>query len=218
MDVLEQVRQVVIGGDWDGARAAAQKALDGGHEARAILNVMVGAMDTVGEEWQIGNMFIPEVMLAAKALHAGLDVIRPYLSAADTKLRGRVVIGTVKGDLHDIGKNLVAMMLEGASFEVYDLGVDVSPAAFVAAVKAHQPEMVAMSALLSTTLPFMRDTIHSLEEAGLRDSVKVLVGGAPVTQQFAAAIGADGYAPDGATAVAKARELLDGVDSLSALQ
>jgi 5-methyltetrahydrofolate--homocysteine methyltransferase len=211
MEALEQVRQTVIAGDGDAARDAAQKALDSGHAARAILDVMVGAMDTVGEEWQIGAMFIPEVMLAAKALHAGLDVIRPYLSAADTKLRGRVVIGTVKGDLHDIGKNLVAMMLEGASFEVHNLGVDVSPAAFVAAVKARQPEIVAMSALLTTTLPFMRDTIRSLEEAGLRDSVKVLVGGAPVTQQFAAAIGADGYAPDGATAVAKARELLDGV-------
>lgn len=211
MDMLEQVRQAVIGGDWDAAHDAAQKALDGGHEARAIMDVMLGAMDTVGEEWQIGNMFIPEVMLAAKALHAGLDVIRPYLSAADTKLRGRVVIGTVKGDLHDIGKNLVAMMLEGASFEVHDLGVDVSPADFVTAVKAHQPEIVAMSALLTTTLPFMRDTIRTLEEAGLRETIKVLIGGAPVTQKFADSIGADGYAPDAATAVAKARELLDGV-------
>ncbi len=205
MNALEQIRQVVIGGDWDAAPDAAQNALDGGHEARAIMDVMLGAMDTVGEEWQIGNMFIPEVMLAAKTLHAGLDVIRPFLTAADTKLRGTVVIGTVKGDLHDIGKNLVAMMLEGASFEVYDLGVDVSPADFVAAVKKHRPEMVAMSALLTTTLPFMRDTIRSLEEAGLRESLKVLIGGAPVTQKFT-----DSIAPDGATAVAKARELLDG--------
>jgi len=210
MDVLQQVRQGVIAGNCDGSRDAAQKALDGGHEARAILAVMVAGMDTVGEEWQIGNMFIPEVMLAANALHAGLDVIRPYLSADDTKMRGRVVIGTVKGDMHDIGKNLVAMMLEGASFEVRDLGVDVSPAEFVAAVKEYQPDMVAMSALLTTTQPFMRDTVRTLEEAGLRDSVKILVGGAPVTQHFAESIGADGYAPDGATAVIKARELMDG--------
>ncbi|OGN89269.1 MAG: methyltransferase, partial [Chloroflexi bacterium RBG_13_48_10] len=144
-----------------------------------------------------------------KALHAGLDVIRPLLSSSETKMRGTVIIGTVKGDLHDIGKSLVAMMIEGANFEVHDLGVDVSPQEFVAAVKKFKPNIVAMSSLLTTTLPYMRDVIRSLEEAGLRETVKVMVGGAPITQKFADSIGADGYAPDGATAVTKVRELVD---------
>jgi 5-methyltetrahydrofolate--homocysteine methyltransferase len=211
MDTLEQLRQVVITGDWQAAPGLTQQTLDTGHEARTILNTLVSGMDVVSEEWRVGNMFIPDVLLAAKAMHAGMDVIRPFLSALETKLRGTVVIGTVKGDLHDIGKSLVAMMLEGAGFEVHDLGVDVSPVKFVAAAKTHQSDIVAMSALLTTTLPFMRDTIRSLEEAGLRESVKVLVGGAPVTLQFADSIGADGFAPDGATAVVKARELIDAV-------
>jgi methylmalonyl-CoA mutase cobalamin-binding domain/chain len=172
------------------------------------MEALVNGMDTVGEEWRVGNMFIPEVLRSAKAMHTGMDVLRPFLSAADAKLRGSVVIGTVQGDLHDIGKSLVAMMLEGAGFQVHDLGVDVSAAKFVEAVKTYQPNIVGMSSLLTTTLPFMRDTIRSLEEAGVRESVKVLIGGAPVTPEFADSIGADGYAPDGATAVAKARELV----------
>jgi 5-methyltetrahydrofolate--homocysteine methyltransferase len=142
-------------------------------------------------------------------MHGGMDVLRPLLSAADTQLRGIVVIGTVQGDLHDIGKSLVAMMLEGGGFQVHDLGVDVSPADFVEAVKTYNPSIVGMSALLTTTLPYMRDTIRSLEEAGVRDSVKVLIGGAPVTPELAESIGADGYAPDGATAVSTARELAE---------
>jgi 5-methyltetrahydrofolate--homocysteine methyltransferase len=206
---MEQLRQVVITGDWQTAPDLTQKAMDAGYEARRILNALVSGMDVVSEEWTVGNMYIPDVLLAAKAMHAGMDVIRPFLSAMDTRLRGTVIIGTVKGDLHDIGKSLVAMMLEGAGFEVHDLGVDVSPAKFVAAAKTHQSDIVAMSALLTTTLPFMRDTIRSLEEAGLRESVKVMVGGAPVTQPFADSIGADGFAPDGATAVVKVRELID---------
>ncbi|MBC8496221.1 MAG: cobalamin B12-binding domain-containing protein, partial [Chloroflexi bacterium] len=163
---------------------------------------------TVSEEWRVGNMFIPEVLISAKAMHAGMDIIRSHLSAADVKLRGVVVIGTVQGDLHDIGKSLVGMMMEGGGFQVYDLGVDVSAAKFVEAVKEHEPDIVGMSSLLTTTLPFMRDTIRSLEEAGLRDSIKILIGGAPVTPEFAESIGADGYAPDGATAVDMAHELV----------
>jgi len=209
MDALEQVKQVVISGDWETAKDSAEAALKAGFKASEIMNAMVKGMDTVGAEWHVGNMFIPEVLLAAKALHAGLDMIRPLLTSAETKMRGTVVIGTVKGDLHDIGKSLVALMIEGANYEVFDLGVDVSPEAFVSAVKKHKPDIVAMSALLTTTLPFMRDIIRSLEEAGLRDSVKVLVGGAPVTQQYADSMGADGYAPDGGTAVNKVRELVD---------
>jgi 5-methyltetrahydrofolate--homocysteine methyltransferase len=211
MDMLEQLEQVVIIGDWQTSPDLTRQALDAGHQARAILNALVSGMDVVSEQWRIGEMYIPDVLLAAKAMHAGMDVLRPHLSTEDTRLRGTVVIGTVKGDLHDIGKSLVAMMLEGAGFEVHDLGVDVSPAKFVAAARTHQSDIVAMSALLTTTLPFMRDTIRSLEEAGLRESIKVMVGGAPVTQQFADSIGADGFAPDGATAVLKARELIDAI-------
>jgi 5-methyltetrahydrofolate--homocysteine methyltransferase len=208
MDILEKTIQTVIEGDWDATFQSSREALDAGHEAHVIMKALVRGMDTVGEEWRVGNMFIPEVLRSAKAMHTGMDVIRPHLSDADVKLRGVVIIGTVQGDLHDIGKSLVGMMLEGAGFQVHDLGVDVSPARFVEAVKTHEPAIVGMSALLTTTLPFMRDTIRSLEEAGVRESVKVLIGGAPVTQEFADSIGADGYAPDGATGVAKARELI----------
>jgi corrinoid protein of di/trimethylamine methyltransferase len=207
MDILDKNIQSVIEGDWDATPLMAQEALDAGYDANAVMDALVSGMDTVGEEWRVGNMFIPEVLRSAKAMHAGMDVVRPLLSIEDAKLRGVVVIGTVQGDLHDIGKSLVAMMLEGGGFRVHDLGVDVSPARFVEAVKAHEPALVGMSSLLTTTMPYMRDTIRSLEEAGVRDSVKILVGGAPVTPEFADSIGADGYAPDGASAVAKAHEL-----------
>lgn len=210
MEILEQNIQAVIEGDWDATPGLARDALDAGYEGNAVMDALVGGMDTVGEEWRVGNMFIPEVLRSAKAMHAGMDVVRPLLSVADANLRGVVVIGTVQGDLHDIGKSLVGMMLEGGGFRVHDLGVDVSPARFVEAVKTHEPALVGMSSLLTTTMPYMRDTIRSLEEAGVRDSVKILIGGAPVTPEFAASIGADGYAPDGASAVAKARELAGG--------
>ena len=207
MDILEKLGQAIVEGNWADSPQLTQEALDAGNEAHIVLESLVNAMDTVGEEWRVGNMFIPEVLTSAKAMQDGMDILRPLLSAADTALRGTVVIGTVQGDLHDIGKSLVAMMLEGGGFQVYDLGVDISPSAFVEAVKEHSPQIVGMSALLTTTLPYMRDTIRSLEEAGVRESVKVLIGGAPVTPEFAESIGADGYAPDGAGAVAKAREL-----------
>ena len=210
MEILEQNIQAVIEGDWDATPGLARDSLDAGYEGNAVMDALVGGMDTVGEEWRVGNMFIPEVLRSAKAMHAGMDVVRPLLSVADANLRGVVVIGTVQGDLHDIGKSLVGMMLEGGGFRVHDLGVDVSPARFVEAVKTHEPALVGMSSLLTTTMPYMRDTIRSLEEAGVRDSVKILIGGAPVTPEFAASIGADGYAPDGASAVAKARELAGG--------
>ena len=208
MDILEKVGQAVIEGNWDDSAQFTKEALDAGHEAHTVLESLVNAMDAVGEEWRVGNMFIPEVLVSAKAMQDGMGILRPHLTAAEMALRGTVVIGTVQGDLHDIGKSLVAMMLEGGGFQVYDLGVDVSAADFVEAVKKHEPQIVGMSALLTTTLPYMQDTIRSLEEAGVRDSVKVLIGGAPVTPEFADSIGADGYAPDGATAVTKARELV----------
>ena len=208
MDILEQNIQAVISGDWDATHSLSQQALDAGHEASVIMEALVSGMDTVGEKWHVGVMFIPEVLRSAKAMHTGMDVIRPFLSSDDASLRGVVVIGTIQGDFHDIGKTLVSMMLEGAGFRVYDLGVDVHPAQFVEAVKEHEADIVGMSSLLTTTLPFMRDTVRSLEEAGVRESVKILIGGAPVSQEFADYIGADAYAPDGSTAVATARELV----------
>jgi len=198
----------VIDGDIDGTVESVQGALDGGMDAKTILQALVEGMDRVGEEWRVGNMFIPEVLLSAKAMQSGMVLIRPQLTSAEVKMRGKVLIGTVQGDLHDIGKSLVGMMIEGAGFEVIDLGVDVSAAKFVEAVKEYQPDLIGMSSLLTTTIAYMRDTINSLQEAGLRSAVKVIVGGAPVTQEFSDSIGADGYAPDGASAVLKVRELI----------
>jgi len=152
MDSLQQVHQAVIEGNWQDSPDLVQHALDAGHEAQAALKALIDAMDLVGEEWRVGNMFIPEVLIAAKAMHDGMDVLRPHLSASEFKLRGTAVIGTVQGDLHDIGKSLVGMMLEGGGFQVYDLGVDVSATEFVKAVKKYKPEIIGLSALLTTTL------------------------------------------------------------------
>jgi len=204
----ETLSRSVIDGDIDGTVESVQGALDGGMDAKTILQALVEGMDRVGEEWRVGNMFIPEVLLSAKAMQSGMVLIRPQLTSAEVKMRGKVLIGTVQGDLHDIGKSLVGMMIEGAGFEVIDLGVDVSAAKFVEAVKEYQPDLIGMSSLLTTTIAYMRDTINSLQEAGLRSAVKVIVGGAPVTQEFSDSIGADGYAPDGASAVLKVRELI----------
>jgi 5-methyltetrahydrofolate--homocysteine methyltransferase len=151
---------------------------------------------------------VPEVLIAARAMHAGMSVLRPLLAESDAASAGKYLIGTVKGDLHDIGKNLVKMMLEGAGFETIDLGTDVEPQAFLDAVRDHRPQLLGMSALLTTTMMQMKTTLEALEEAGLRDSVKVMVGGAPVTDAFAKEIGADAYAPDAASAVDRARELV----------
>jgi 5-methyltetrahydrofolate--homocysteine methyltransferase len=164
-------------------------------------------MDQVGVDFKAGDLFVPEVLIAARAMSAGMNVLRPLLAESDTTSAGKYVVGTVKGDLHDIGKNLVKMMLEGAGFETIDLGTDVEPANFVSAIQEHQPDLVGMSALLTTTMVNMKATIEALQEAGLRDSVKIMVGGAPVTAAFAKEIGADAYAPDAATAVDLAREL-----------
>jgi len=209
MDTITVVIQSVIEGDSEKVQTSVKNLLNNGQDAKSLLNALTRGMDQVGEQWRIGEMFIPEVLLSAKAMQDGMKILRPLLSAADSRMRGTIIIGTVQGDLHDIGKSLVGMMLEGAGFQVFDLGVDVSPDRFVKAVKEHQPNIVAMSSLLTTTISYMRDTIRTLEEAGLRDTVKVLVGGAPVTPEFAKAIGSDGYAPDGATAVQKARDLIE---------
>ncbi len=208
MSSTEVLMQLVINGDTEGIVGGVQAALEDGLEAKIVLHALVEAMDRVGEEWRVGNMFIPEVLLSAKAMQNGMALIRPQLTSSEASMRGKVVIGTVQGDLHDIGKSFVGMMIEGAGFEVIDLGVDVSATKFVEAVKTLQPDLIALSTLLTTTLSYMRDTINSLKEAGLRSEVKVIIGGAPVTQEFADAIGADGYAPDGASAVLKVRELI----------
>jgi 5-methyltetrahydrofolate--homocysteine methyltransferase len=211
--ILNELNQAIIDGAREKAIAKTQSALDAGLEAGIILNDgMVSAMAEVGRLFEMGEYFVPEMLVSARAMQAGLNVLRPALVKAEVKAAGKIIIGTVKGDLHDIGKNLVAMMLEGASFEIVDLGTDVSPEKFVAAVQEHQPQLVCMSALLTTTMPNMVLTIDALKAAGLREQVKVLVGGAPVTGQYAREIGADGTAPDASQAVKLALSMLD--DSL----
>lgn len=187
----------------------AEKALAEGVSAEEVLNEgLIAAMAVVGDKFKRNEIYVPEVLVAARAMYAGLDVLRPLLAKSGVKKAGKLVIGTVKGDLHDIGKNLVKMMFEGAGYEVVDLGTDVSPAKFVDAVRNERPDLLGMSALLTTTMPSMKSTIEALKEAGLRDEVKVLVGGAPVTSKYASEIGADGYAPDASSAVDVAKELV----------
>jgi len=186
-----------------------QNAVDEGVAAKEILNQgLISGMDIVGEKMENEDMFIPEVLMAAKAMSAAVGILKPLLADDDIAAMGKVVIGTVKGDLHDIGKNLVAMMLESAGFEVYNLGVDISPDKFVSGVNEKNANMVCLSALLTTTMPMMKQTIDALAENGLKDKVKIMVGGAPVTQNFADEIGADGYAPDAGSATKLAKILL----------
>ncbi len=186
-----------------------QAELDAGTEVQSILNDgLIGAMDEVGQKFSEGVLFVPEMLMAAQAMKAGLEVIRPLLSDSDAKPAGTIVIGTVKGDLHDIGKNLVAMMLEGAGFNVIDVGVDVDVDGFVKAAQENKAELAGLSALLTTTMPAMEQTVAAFKEQGL--GVKVMVGGAPVTQAFADQIGAHGYSEDAPSAVALARQLMEG--------
>ncbi len=175
---------------------------------RILKEGLISGMEEVGRRFECGEYYVPEMLVSARAMKTGLALLRPHLVAAKVQAVGRVVIGTVQGDLHDIGKNLVGMMLEGAGFEVIDLGVDVSPDKFVAAVKEHQPDLVACSALLTTTMTRMQDIIRSLQASGLRDRVKVMIGGAPVTDRYASEIGANGFAPDAASAATIAKGLI----------
>ena len=205
MAVLEELQQAIISGSRDKAKELTQKALDEGMEARKIVvEAIAVAMEVVGEKFRANEFFVPELLIAQRAMKASLSM----MSGAEVDYIGTVVIGTVKGDLHDIGKNLVSAMLEGAGFKVVDLKVDVSPEQFVAAANENSADLIAMSALLTTTMGSMRDTVAALGDAGLRDKVKVIVGGAPVTQSYADEIKADGYAPDAASAVEKAKQLL----------
>jgi 5-methyltetrahydrofolate--homocysteine methyltransferase len=208
-EILEEISTAIIEGDLDEIQDLTEDALAEGLSAADILNKgLMAGMDYVGVEFKAGNMFVPEVLRSAKTMQTSMDILKPLLAESGTKMVGKVLLGTVKGDLHDIGKNLVGMMCEGAGFEVQDIGKDAAPEAFVEAVKQFEPDVVGMSALLTTTMRAMESTIKVLEEAGLRDRVKVMVGGAPVTQAFADQIGADGYASNAASAAELARKLV----------
>jgi 5-methyltetrahydrofolate--homocysteine methyltransferase len=207
--ILDAIFDAVLEGDIPGAPGLVQQALDAGLAPETILNDgMIAAMAEVGARYECGDIYVAEMFISAKTLQGALNVLRPHLRSANVQAKGKVVVGTVKGDMHDIGKNLVSMMLEGAGFDVLDLGSDVHPSKFVDAVSASDPDVVALSALLTTTMPSMKSTIDALAAAGLRDRVKVMVGGAPVNQEYADAIGADGYAQDASQAAALAKSLI----------
>jgi 5-methyltetrahydrofolate--homocysteine methyltransferase len=206
---VQSLYQCILDGQDEEVVGQVQKALDAGLEPGVILNEgMIAAMAEVGQRFESGDYFLPEMLAAAMTMQAGLTVLKPHLTGDNAASTGSVVIGTVKGDLHDIGKNLVGMMLEGAGFEIQDLGTDVAPEKFVNAVKSNHPDIVALSALLLTTMPSMEATIQALKAAGVRDQVKVIIGGAPVTEAYAKQIGADGFSPDASRAVTLAKSLL----------
>ena len=208
-DILEQISAAVIEGDLDEIVDLTEDALDEDLGAEEILNEgLMAGMDHVGVEFKAGNMFVPEVLRSARAMKMSMEVLNPLLVEGGVQMLGKVLLGTVKGDLHDIGKNLVAMMCEGAGFNVKDLGKDIAPEGFLEAVKEYDPDVLGMSALLTTTMRTMESTIKVLEEAGVRDKVKVMIGGAPVTQAFADQIGADGYASNAASAADLAKQLV----------
>lgn len=206
---LVGLAQAIIYRDQAKAEELTKQAIEEGVAPDVILNEgLVAGMNVVGQKFKANEFYVPEVLIAARTMQRAMEHLRPVLIEAGTEPVAKVIIGTVKGDLHDIGKNLVAMMLEGAGFEIIDLGVDVSPEKFVASVQEKDARIVALSALLTTTMPAMRDTIAAFDSAGLRDKIRVMVGGAPVTQNFADEIGADGYAPDAASAVDTAKQLI----------
>jgi 5-methyltetrahydrofolate--homocysteine methyltransferase len=205
---LKTLYNAILEGQREAAKESVEQALAAGEDPAVVLNAMVTAMGEVGRLFEEGEYFVPEMLIAARAMKTGMEILKPQLVDADIQPAGRIVAGTVKGDLHDIGKNLVCMMLEGAGFQVMDLGTDVAPEAFVSAVSEHQPDFIAMSALLTTTMPNMQATIEALEAAGVREKVKVLIGGAPITDAYAEKIGADGYAPDASRAVKLAKSLI----------
>lgn len=207
--MIESIKQAVLAGNREKVVQETAAALEAGVGPKEILDqALTPAMDIVGEEYERGDRYVPEMLISAEAMKGAMATLKPLLADAGVEPRGRVVIGTVEGDLHDIGKDLVTMMLEGAGFEVANLGVEVPAAAFVEAVRDRKPNIVAMSALLTTTMTQMPVVLDALQEAGLRDSIKVIIGGAPVTKEFADEIGADGYAPDAAGAVKLAVSLI----------
>jgi corrinoid protein of di/trimethylamine methyltransferase len=211
MSDLSKLTEAILNGDSKAAVAVTQEALAAKVDPQDLVTkYMIPAMDEVGRRFEAGDCFVPELLISARAMKASLELIRPLLAARGAEPVGRVVIGTVKGDLHDIGKNLVASMLEGAGFEVVDLGVDVSADRIIGEIKTRKINLVALSALLTTTMPSMKTVIEELKKAGIREQVKVIIGGAPVTQRYATEIGADGYSDNASAAVALARRLSSG--------
>lgn len=206
---MKELHDAVLSGNAKAARTLAEEAIAGGMPPLDVVQkVLSPAMNEIGTRFEANECFIPELLLAARAMKGAMEIIQPLLAGSDAEPVGRVVIATVSGDLHDIGKNLVSSLLEGAGFEVVDLGVDVGPEQIVKAVKESAAEIVALSALLTTTMPAMKSTVSALEEAGVRDQVKVLVGGAPITQRFADEIGADGYSNNAAGAATLAKQVV----------
>ena len=205
MDILKDISEFLQKGKAAEVKDLAQKGIDSGMKAKQILEEgLMPGMSIIGEKFKKNEVYVPEVLIAARAMNAGIDILKPHMSDSDATDRGTVVLGTVKGDLHDIGKNLVRIMMEGKGLKVVDLGIDVSPEKFVEAAKESSAEVIACSALLTTTMTEMENVVKAFEEAGLRDSVKILVGGAPVTQSFCDSIGADRYSPDAASAADEA--------------
>lgn len=209
MELLQKISEELQKGNYEEVPKFVQEALNANIPPSKILSDgLVAGMDVVGEKFRRDEFFMPEVLISARAMQAGMNILRPKLIETGAKLAGKIVLGTVKGDLHDIGKNLVGMLMEGAGFQVIDLGIDVPSERFVEAVKMNRPNILGLSSLLTTTMPKMKEVIESLVEAGVRGRVKVMVGGAPVTEKFAKDVGADAYAPEAASAVEKARELI----------
>lgn len=212
MYFLENIKNLVINGNIDSAVQQTNLALEAGISVRQIIDQgLIAAMELVGQKFSEGELYIPEMLLAAKTMQRCMDVLRPLIVEKHIKSKAAVIFGTVQGDVHDIGKNLVIMMMQGAGFEVHDLGTDVSPEKFFQAVQIHKPDLLCMSALLTTTMGAMDRTIKFLQEKNFREKIKIMVGGAPLTEEFSLSIGADGYAPDAASAVIKAKQLL-GID------
>ena len=211
MTDLKNLYEAIIDGNLDLSVNTTRQALNDGVDPQVIIHdYMVAAMERIGYMFEKCEVFVPELLLAARAMKGSLEILQPLLTASGSEPNGKIIIGTVQGDLHDIGKNIVSSMLEGAGFNVINLGNDVSPQQFVNAIKEHHPDIIAMSALLTTTMTAMESTINSIRDAGLRDNVKVIIGGAPVTKSYSDQIGADGYSNNANGAVKLARSLLSG--------
>ncbi len=207
---IQAVYEAVLNGAMANTSGFVQEAIDAGLEADVILEEgLIAAMSEIGHKFETGEAYVPEMLISAKSMKFGLELLRPHLVAADVQPIGKVIIGTVQGDLHDIGKNLVAMMMEGAGFEVIDLGADVKPENFIEAIEEHKPNIVAMSALLTTTMGNMKTTITLMDDAGMKNEIKIMIGGAPVTQEYADEIGADGYGIDASQAASLAKKLVE---------
>jgi len=207
MATLNDLAQCVINGDVEQVKSQVQSLISAGTDPLSIINDgLIAGMNVVGTRFKAGDMYVPEVLMSARSMGFGVELVKPLIASGDMKSQGKVIIGTVKGDLHDIGKNLVTMMMQSSGLEVIDLGIDVPSEKFVDAVREHNPDIVGLSALLTTTMPAMKEVIELLVEEGLRSKVKVIIGGAPVTQEFANSIGADAYAPDAAVATDQCKE------------